>query len=114
MCAYFVGRWDDALAHYVASEQAYMKIGRRFDAATASANQAEILLEQRRYDEAEVVLQGAMREWRATKTPSGIPLCNYLLGGISARTGRFVRTMGGFAGPARADLPPRWAADVLE
>jgi len=90
-----------------------MKIGRRFDAATASANQAEILLEQRRYDEAEAVLQGAMREWRATKALSEIPFGNYLLGSIAARTGRFAEAMELFAGSRRDYLALGEAHEVL-
>jgi tetratricopeptide (TPR) repeat protein len=90
-----------------------MKIGRRFDAATASANQAEILLEQRRYDEAEAVLQGAMREWRATKALSEIPFGNYLLGSIAARTGRFAEAMELFAGSRRDYLALGESHEVL-
>ena len=113
ICAYFVGRWDDALAHYVASEEAYMKVGRRFDAAIAWANQAEILLEQRRYDEAEVVLQEAMREWRAAKALGEIPFGNYLLGCIAARTGRFAEAMELFAGSRRDYLALGESHEVL-
>jgi class 3 adenylate cyclase/tetratricopeptide (TPR) repeat protein len=113
ICAYFVGRWDDALAHYVASEEAYLKIGRRFDAAIAWANQAEILLEQRRYGEAEAVLGEAMREWRATKALGEIPFGNYLLGCISSRTGRFAEAMELFAGSRRDCLALGESHEVL-
>ncbi|MDQ1381016.1 MAG: hypothetical protein QOJ71_1735 [Actinomycetota bacterium] len=113
MCSYFVGRWDEALTHYVASEEAYLKIGRRFDAAIAWANQAEILLEQRRYEEAEGVLQAAMHEWRATKALGEIPFGNYLLGCIAARTGRCGEAMGLFAGARREFLALGESHEVL-
>jgi tetratricopeptide (TPR) repeat protein len=102
MCAYFIGHWDEALDHYAASESAYLKVGRRFDAAIVWANQAEILVDQQRFDEAEAVLREAMREWKAAKALGEIGFGKYLLGRVAARTGRFERAFELLA-DARAD-----------
>jgi class 3 adenylate cyclase/tetratricopeptide (TPR) repeat protein len=102
MWAYFVGHWDEALEHYAASEEAYLKAGRRFDAAICWANQAEIFIDQQRLAEAELVLQQAMREWRGAKAVALIPFGNYLLGRVAARTGRFLEAFELFAS-ARGD-----------
>ena len=113
MFAYFVGKWDEALWHYAASEEAYLKAGRRFDAAICWANQAEIFIDQQRLAEAELVLQKAMREWRGAKAVALIPFGNYLLGRVAARTGRFLEAFELFASARRDYVALGEAHEVL-
>ena len=52
MLAYHRGDWPKALEHYAASEQADIRCGKLWNAATPAANQAEILADQGRLEEA--------------------------------------------------------------
>ncbi len=63
--AYFEGDWARAVELYEQAEDAYRRAGNEAEAAMARANIAEVLISQRRYDEAEPLLAGAVRVLRA-------------------------------------------------
>jgi tetratricopeptide (TPR) repeat protein len=86
--AYFRGRWPVAVERYRAAAEAYIRAGRRWDAATPEANAAEILIDQGQLEEAEAALERSMRLWRAAGAAHEIAFGQYLLGRIAARTGR--------------------------
>ncbi len=63
--AYFEGQWDRALEYYERAESAHRRSGNEAAAATTSANRAEVLVSQLRFDEAEPLLTAAIRALRA-------------------------------------------------
>ncbi len=63
--AYFEGRWGDALDYYERAESAHRRSGNEAAAATTSANRAEVLVSQFRFEEAEPLLVSAIRVLRA-------------------------------------------------
>jgi class 3 adenylate cyclase/tetratricopeptide (TPR) repeat protein len=70
MCSYFGGRWDDARAYYEQAELDSRRTGREYAASVAAANRAEILVQQRRADEAQQVLEPALRVFVAARATS--------------------------------------------
>jgi class 3 adenylate cyclase/tetratricopeptide (TPR) repeat protein len=94
--AYFQGQWNEALDAYAKGEEALRKGGREWDAATASANQAEIEIEQGHSSQAEERLQRAMRVWRGAQAPSEIAYGNNLLGRAATKGRRFDEAMSYF------------------
>ena len=69
---YNEGRWDEALVHYGASIDAYQRIGDAIGAESARNNQAEILTDQGRYEEASGRLAEARRALKAANYRIGI------------------------------------------
>jgi tetratricopeptide (TPR) repeat protein len=65
--AYFDGRWDEAVAWYAKSQDAFRRAGNDVGAALAGGNIGEVWVGQRRYDEAEPVLREAVRTLRASR-----------------------------------------------
>ena len=88
MLAYHRGEWPKALEHYVASEQADIRCGKLWNAATPAANRAEILADQGRLEEARLALERAMLTWRGVNAVSMIAFGDYQLGRIAARRGQ--------------------------
>jgi class 3 adenylate cyclase/tetratricopeptide (TPR) repeat protein len=88
MLAYHRGEWPKALEHYVASEQADIRCGKLWNAATPAANRAEILADQGHLEEARLALEQAMLTWRGVNAVSMIAFGDYQLGRIAARLGR--------------------------
>ena len=86
--AYFEGRWDDALELYARSKAAKSRAGLVANVATQSNNEAEILSDQGRFAEAEVLLRDALRIWGAARYELGIALATSNLGRVAARAGR--------------------------
>lgn len=64
--AYYQGRWADALESYERSRNAELQRGNDVNAAIPAANTAEILINQGRFDEAEPLLEDAIRVLRAS------------------------------------------------
>ena len=64
--AYFDGRWDEAAACYERSRELSRRVGNAVQAALATMNLGEILVNQGRLDEAEPVLREALRVLRAS------------------------------------------------
>lgn len=87
MLAYHRGDWPKALEHYLASEEADIRCGKLWNAATPAANRAEILADQGRLEEARVALEKAMLTWRGVNAVSMIAFGDYQLGRIAARLG---------------------------
>jgi tetratricopeptide (TPR) repeat protein len=63
--AYFAGHWDDAVDWYRRSQETSEKAGNVIDAAFVRANIAEVMIGQRRFEEAAVELEEARRVLRA-------------------------------------------------
>ena len=80
--------FDAAVDRYRQAQQVHERCADDWNAAIASANIAEILLDQGRLDDAEPLAAEALRVWRAT-TPSDIGFGAALMGRICARRGRF-------------------------
>ena len=93
MLAYHRGEWPKALEHYVASEQADIRCGKLWNAATPAANRAEILADQGRLEEARLALEKAMLTWRGVGAVSMIAFGDYQLGRIAARLGHIAEAM---------------------
>jgi tetratricopeptide (TPR) repeat protein len=86
--AFHEGRWRDALGAYSQAQEVSEQAGDHWNAATASANIAEILAYQGRLQEASDMLHRAMRVWRAADALSEVAFGTYQLGRIAARLGR--------------------------
>ncbi len=93
MLAYHRGEWPKALEHYLASEQADIRCGKLWNAATPAANRAEILADQGRLEEAKLALEQAMLTWRGVNAVSMIAFGEYQLGRIAARLGHSAEAM---------------------
>ncbi|MGH2896707.1 MAG: adenylate/guanylate cyclase domain-containing protein, partial [Solirubrobacteraceae bacterium] len=70
MLAYHRGEWAKALEHYAASEEADIRCGKLWNAATPAANRAEILADQVRLEDARLALEQAMLTWRGVNAVS--------------------------------------------
>lgn len=64
--AFFEGRWDDAVAAYQRSREAFLRSGDDVAAAMTAANIAEVLISQVRLDEADQLLEDSTRVLRAS------------------------------------------------
>jgi tetratricopeptide (TPR) repeat protein len=71
-CAYYAGRWDDAVTYFQRAERAYWRSGREYDAAANAANRAEVLIAQGYLDEVDEILTDAMAMWRSTDSTSAL------------------------------------------
>jgi class 3 adenylate cyclase/tetratricopeptide (TPR) repeat protein len=97
MRAYFTGDWVLSLQHYRAAEEAYLRAGRGWGAATCQANIAEVLSDQGHLEEATDLLEQAMRVWRGIGAESEVTFGEYLLGRIDARSGRLDQALARYA-----------------
>ncbi len=88
MLAYHRGAWADALRHYRAAEDAYLRCGKRWDGATAMANAAELLVDQAHYEEAEAALQQARLIYRGVGAAAEVAFVDNQLGRAAARRGQ--------------------------
>ena len=80
-CAcYFSGRWSEAVELFASAEASYRRMGREEDEAVNGANQAEILIDQGRVDEALPVLTSTIRVCRSVGASSSLAFCLGLLG----------------------------------
>lgn len=86
--AFFAGEWDQAAALYRRSRLARERTGDPAGAALASANLAEILVEQGQLDEAEVLLSEVVQVWRASND-ANVAFALKLRGLGRARVGDF-------------------------
>jgi tetratricopeptide (TPR) repeat protein len=93
MLAYHRGDWPKALEHYAASEDADIRCGKLWNAATPAANRAEILADQGRLEEARLALEQAVLTWRGVNAVSMIAFAEYQLGRIAARLGNIGEAM---------------------
>ncbi|HYZ20268.1 MAG TPA: tetratricopeptide repeat protein, partial [Gaiellaceae bacterium] len=86
---YGEGRWDEAVEYYRASREAKLHAGEPLWAAVQENNVAEILSDQGRLAEAEVLFRDMVRVSRASRFPIGAALGTSNLGRLAARDGRF-------------------------
>lgn len=87
--AYYEGRWGEALELYGRSRQLKQRAGDVVNAAIQSNNEAEILSDQGRLQDAEALLRDALRVWRAAHYSVGIALATSNLGRVASRAARF-------------------------
>jgi class 3 adenylate cyclase/tetratricopeptide (TPR) repeat protein len=87
--AYYEGRWDDAVALYLRSEEVVRRAGDVLTGGHATNNRAEILIDQGRLAEAAELFEQALRTYRAAKFPVGEAFATMCLGRIAAEEGRF-------------------------
>jgi class 3 adenylate cyclase/tetratricopeptide (TPR) repeat protein len=85
--AYFAGRWPEAVMYYSDSLAACQKAGDQWTASLELANLAEVRSDQGHLNEAEPMLQEALRTSRAAGTQGFTGLNSRLLGRVAARLG---------------------------
>jgi class 3 adenylate cyclase/tetratricopeptide (TPR) repeat protein len=87
--AHSCGDWQEAIAWFERARDAYDRAGSAVDAALATANIAEVLSDQGRFDAAESHLRDALRVSTAAGYHYDIALILSFLGRNCARAGRF-------------------------
>jgi class 3 adenylate cyclase/tetratricopeptide (TPR) repeat protein len=87
--AYYEGRWNEAVELYRRSREAADAMGDPVAAADATFNSAEILADQGRLEEADVMIRDALRVWRASGARVRLATGLRLMGRIASRLGRF-------------------------
>jgi tetratricopeptide (TPR) repeat protein len=97
------GEWHEAIARYERARDVYDRAGSAVDAARATANIAEVLSDQGRFDEAESHLREALRVSTAAGYHYDIASIQGFLGRNYARAGRFDDAFL-FLGMARAEF----------
>ncbi len=70
--AFFAGRWDEAMSWYSSSRDMNVRTGDLVDAALVDTNIAELLVKRGRLDEAEPLLERAIRCLRASEFAEGV------------------------------------------
>lgn len=85
--AYYKGNWDETIAYYRRSRESCAKVGNIIDAALTDANIAEVLVNQRRFDDAEPLLRDASRVMRTTGYRAGAAFADMHLARLLARRG---------------------------
>jgi len=74
---YAAGNWNDAIENWRRATDAYRRSGNMVNAALGVSNSAELLINQRRYDEAEPLVREAIEIWAAAEYPAlADALCN--------------------------------------
>lgn len=71
--AYLEGNWDEAIDWYRQSIEAAERSGNVYHAANSRMNLGELLVGQRRYEEATSLLNDAERVFRASNAPQALP-----------------------------------------
>jgi class 3 adenylate cyclase/tetratricopeptide (TPR) repeat protein len=93
-CAYYAGRWDDAVELYRQAESAYWRVGREYDAAINAANRAEVLVQQGNLEEVAAIVEAASRVWLATGATSALAFGASLLGRADLARGDYAEALG--------------------
>jgi tetratricopeptide (TPR) repeat protein len=86
--AFLRSDWTTALSYYAESRTAYRRAGDVVGAALAQNNEAELLTDQGRYDEARSLLDDARRVWRAAGYRVGVVMTTSGLSRLELRAGR--------------------------
>jgi predicted ATPase/class 3 adenylate cyclase len=89
MWAYFQGDWSEALELYARARDIRERMGDPIHAAVANENIAEILIDQEHLEQAEPLLQSALRVCRASGWRAETATATKLLGKLRSRSGRF-------------------------
>ena len=91
--AYFAADWNLARERYQQARAIYLRCGDEWGATYASANIAEILVDQGRLAEAEPLAREALRVLRTSATPTQVGFVAALLGRICARSSRHIEAL---------------------
>jgi tetratricopeptide (TPR) repeat protein len=83
----FAGQWDEALSWYKSSRDIDVRTGNVVGAAIVDTNIAELLVKRGRLDEAEGMLQRAIRSMRATEFSEGVSCAELQLAGLEVQRG---------------------------
>jgi class 3 adenylate cyclase/tetratricopeptide (TPR) repeat protein len=86
---YYLGRWDEALQHYSAAEDAWRACGSIWGPAVPMASRGEILSDQGHLSNAAALVEEALRLSKGSHKDSDVAFCHYLLARIRARSGSF-------------------------
>ncbi len=89
--AYFAGHWSEAVDFYTQSCDACRRAGDEWTAAVGAGNIAEVLADQGHLEQAETILEEALRTYQAAGTPTFIGYGTMLLGRLAARRGDLER-----------------------
>jgi predicted ATPase/class 3 adenylate cyclase len=87
--AYLLGKWSKARDYYEETQRTDAMTGNEAGSASAAANLAEVLVNQRRFDEAIGILTGARRTALASEYRDVLPFIGLNLGRALAGAGRF-------------------------
>jgi tetratricopeptide (TPR) repeat protein len=87
--AHLDGRWEEAIEWYRRGGASARRVGDVVNEARAKNNEAEVLSDQGRLEEARELLEEALRVWRAAGYRVGIGIATALLARVEARSGRF-------------------------
>jgi class 3 adenylate cyclase/tetratricopeptide (TPR) repeat protein len=88
IAAYFDGDWDEAIQLYEAGRDAFQRAGNAVHAAHAESNIGEVLVNQERFDEAEMLLRDAIRVLQASGFIDGAAFGEIQLGRALTGLGR--------------------------
>lgn len=91
--AYFAGNWSEAVAYYTQSRDACLRAGDEWTAAVTAGNIAEVLSDQGHLEQAEAILEDALRTYQAARTPTFIGYGTMLMGRLLTRRGDFARAV---------------------
>ena len=81
LCAY-AGRWDEGLTWLTTARDQFLHCGDAVGASIAAKNLGEMLVKQRRFDDAEPVLKDVLRVMRASGYSEGVALVEVQLAEI--------------------------------
>jgi class 3 adenylate cyclase/tetratricopeptide (TPR) repeat protein len=87
--AFYEGRWDDAVSHYQGAAAVSRRAGDVLTVGHTTTNHGELLLHRGRLEEAEDMLDAALRTYRAATFPIGEALVLVYLGHLAAEQRRF-------------------------
>ena len=87
--AHLDGRWQEAVEWYRRGGESARRVGDVVNEARAKYNEAEVLSDQGRLDDAREQLEEALRVWRAARYQVGIAIATAQLGRVAARAGAF-------------------------
>jgi tetratricopeptide (TPR) repeat protein len=87
--AFYEGRWDDAVSHYLRAAEVSRRAGDVLTGGHTTTNHGELLLHRGRLEEAEELLQAGLRTYRAATFPIGEALVLVYLGHLAAEQRRF-------------------------
>ena len=88
VCAY-AGRWKEAMRWLVESRELELRVGDTVGAGLTALNLTEMLLKQRRFDEAESLLTDVIRSLKAAHYDEGVCRAEMQLGRILIERGEF-------------------------
>lgn len=89
MRAFYVSEWETAVEYYGRAEQLARRCGEVIGSGIAALNHGELRLNQGRLEEAQELLESALRTFRAAKYPIGEGVTLVYLGHLAAEQGRF-------------------------